>query len=468
MNAIAEKPQTPKEREQQLIAQEKARKSMKRENPEDQIAPGSDIYNLHTSRRHLANEIAWSAANWDTLMKGLSTGRVKDISQVPKVRNEPILIIGSGPTLDDALPILKDWEGDILTSTSQASTCVKYGKDPKYVLALDPDSHPDEMKIDSWEGRDTTLIMHPGIEPKLTNEHIHTLNGHQVVRKINPQQWKGKIGLFRKLEPQTAFYNNAQKIEYSIIDRIIGDQELTMKVHSQINTQIVMLGCAANAQLFVATLLGYSPIYLVGVDFGYPYGRSRFSKWNQIDGKWIEDPAIPLKDYTKPDNPPIETDSGVLSHEIHMFYKRNFMSAWRLELSQIINTGKNTLIETPYAPIETVIKQQGIMGGDVRGFNKKQIIETTEKYLARQKTIVIKYKNSGIQFIEFSEGMHEVLPYLDKVQKMNDTLDYNGTIRAIKKLVPHNIFNEKDKAEIESWKYQDDKEAVEVAKKHED
>ena len=419
---------------------------------EDMIAPGSDIYNLHTKRKHLVNEIAWSSSNYDAILQALVDGRATDIGLLPKVRGEPILIVGSGPTLDEILPTIKDWEGDVICSPSQASTLVYYGKEPTYILALDPDETPPPMAVDTWEGRNSRLLVHPGINPWLISPHYFNRLSDGIVQRIeNKDAWPGKFGLYRKMEPQTPFYGNAQKIGYSHIDRKIEPTQVTLSISSYIGTEIVMLGCVANAQIFVATLLGYSTLYLAGVDFGCPGNIDRFTSWVWKDGAWVRIPPPPL-DMDKV----VFADNGVPSQEIHMFYKRNFMSAWRLEKAQIINCGVNALHEVPYAPWETVLKQQGVMGGAIKGLTKKEIIEVSERYMARQNTFVIQYQGGGIQFTEFAEGVVGVVPYLDKlVERGVGNLDFNATIKGIKNLARAGVFNDETKKLVEAIEYRD-------------
>lgn len=436
-----------------LLEQEKKRKERRanpapEQKPEDMVAPGSDIYNVHTKRKHLANEVQWSFANYDGILKACASGRGNDIGVLPKVRNEPILVIGSGPTLDEALPTIKEWEGDVICSPSQASTLVKWGKDPKYIVALDPDETPEAMTVDTWEGRDSTLFVHPGVNPLLVSPYSFVrLADGSIHKKEHPDSWAGKMGFFRKMEPQTPFYGNAQKMGYSHIDRTIDAKSITMQISSIIGTEVVMLGCAANAQIFLASLLGYNPLYLVGVDFGFPGGKTRFTPWNWKDGKWVN--AVP-----GPIDPErvVKTDSGVDSEEMHLFYKRNFMSAWRIERMQIFTVGHGTIIETPQVEWQTVLKQQGVMGGDIKGFQKKEMIRVSEAYLARQNTFIISYVGGGVQFTEFQNGVLGVPDYLVKLRKKGvQNLDFNGTLKGIKELAQAGCFKDEETAVVEGW-----------------
>ena len=456
------KPESVQGSEEWMIEQERKRKErvnnpLPGQKPEDVIAPGSDIYNLHTKRKHLINEVHWSFANYHAILQAAADGRGRDIALMPKVRNEPILCIGSGPTLDRALPRIKEWEGDVICSPSQASTLVYWGKDPKYILALDPDETPPPMAVDSWHGRDTTLLIHPGTNPWLISpQYFKRSPDGQIGQVENKDAWPGKFGFFRKMEPQTPFYANAQKMGYSDIVRDVHPTSVTMHITAIIGTEIVMLGCVANAEIFVASLLGYNPIYLVGVDFGYPGGQDRFTKWTFTDGKWTETKSKMVEDFDDQQKARlVMSDAGIQSEEIHMFYKRNFMSAWRLEKMQIITVEGGCVTETPQVSWETLLKRQGVMGGEIKGFNKREIVLVSEQYLARQNTHVIAYQGGGIQFTEFGDGVKGVYPYLQELRRRGvQNLDWNATVKGIKDLARTGTFSAEDTKMVESWEYE--------------
>ena len=61
-----------------------------------------------------------------------------DYNQLPHGKG-PAIILGSGPSLDDTVPYLKDWKGAILCSTSQLAVCEANGIIPTYVVLIDAD-----------------------------------------------------------------------------------------------------------------------------------------------------------------------------------------------------------------------------------------------------------------------------------------------------------------------------------------
>ena len=461
-------------REQELMRQEdvrreKRKKYLKGKRQEDMAAPASSLYNLHTTRKHLFNEIHSSFENYSVMMNGFFSGRMFDLGDIPKVKNEPIILIGSGASLDDAWPDLKRWKGDIMVSTSQATTCLYHGIEPKYIMALDPDSNMEELAADTWEGRKTILIAHPGVNSDMFNQYTFKSVNDKFARRENGEFWKGRIALFRKLEPQTPFYANTQKVAFSRFETK-GTWEAggrVLNISALIKTEIPMMGCVLNCQLMAAGLLGYNPIYLVGADFGFYQDRERFKAWHykrEVDQQtqqvkkegWVADEVRSIAGMGE--RPKfaefMKTDSGITSAEIMMFYKRNFMNTVRLELLQVIVTTPSTLIEFPFCPIKIVVDQDGVMGGELKGISKGDIINVTEEYLARQITYLIHFKGAGVQFTEFTEGTGGIMTYLrEGIERGVGNLDYNRTIREIQRLARYSKYmSEKDKKLILSWK----------------
>ena len=402
---------------------------------EKDIRTDADSFNKKTRQKHMFNEIHHSFKNYHAIEAAFSTGRARDIANIPKATgNKAILIIGSGPSLTKCLPTLKEWKGEIMVSTSQASTCVYWGKEPDYIVALDPDSHWDEIIVDTWEGRNSTLLLHPGVSWELVST------------------WPLRMGLFRKLEPQTPFYGNTQKVGYSMIKRFFNTANQLMQIHvtPMINTEIVMLGCVLNAQIFLAELMGYKNIYLLGADMGFPGGVSRFDKWEFKKTHWAESKSNMINT----DSPLIiEAENGCHTEFMMLFYKKNFMSAWRLQRQNVISCSEGILYEVPYAKWEDVLAQQGKPGGKVKGINRAEAILRSETYMALHNTYVIHFSN-GIQFTEFAEGLDGIKMYFKKLKDVGmKDISWNKTLKGLKKVARTGKLKKEDTEKILSWKY---------------
>jgi hypothetical protein len=409
---------------------------------EDNVFPNAELFNPKTQATHMFDEIHMSFKNYHAIEQALLAGRAKDLGAYPKVKNKPVIIVCSGRSANDAIPKLSQWKGDIICSTSQASTCVYYGKDPKYIMALDPDSSWNEIRVDTWEGRDSILVFHPGIHWDLVSS------------------WPNKMALFRKLQPQTPFYGNAQNIGYSVIKRIFTEEHMLKQLQMQpfIPTEIVMLGCVLNSQIFLAETLGYNPIYLVGADLSYVDYYWRYDSWSYDGLCWIEAKSGV---YDKDEQKLMGSRRGIPTDLMMLFYRKNFASACRLSKCQIISCsaglleddGREPPTHLPHAEFDDVLEQQGKMGGKIVGVNRKEAYLRAEGYMAQKHTFVIKFAR-GIQFTEFEGGAFQVLEYMWKILEHGvKDLDYNGTIRGIKKLARAGYLTNEETKAVLNWEY---------------
>ena len=381
----------------------------------------SSEFNRLTSAQHFTNEMRFSYYNHAVLMEALATGRAVDLADLPKQPRKSALIIGSGPTLDEALPLLKDWEGEIVCSTSHAPTLIYHGREPEHIMALDPNSHPGEFAADRWDGRNCTLHVHPGVNPDLI------------------KWWKGKFCLFRKLQPQTPYYANEQAIGYSTL----GPKERGFlwdgsKGELLVKGQIPMLACAPAAQISIAKHIGYAQQVLVGCDFSFAKDKGRFSAWNYDGSKWIETPSMSWETQLSESDTVVETEfNGLKSSAMQIFYSHQVVIAWRITEANIVNASTTGLLRVfPIVPIDEVIRS-GNKG--VKGFTLPQIRNAAEKYLARQNVYFVCI-GKGIMPHEFKDPLHDIPLMLTQIkaaltqQGRGDELDVDANMRRIKKL----------------------------------
>ena len=385
----------------------------------------SGNFNTKTGERHYVNEVHFSFYNHREITDAMREGRAIDLARVPKQPKKSVLITGSGPTLDEALPLLKDWEGDIICSTSQAVTLMAWGRIPEHICALDPDSHPSELEpMEKWRGTGTILHMHPGVTPDLV------------------KAWEGPIALFRKLQPQTSFYAGEQAAGYSELGPFRDGRYWGSESKIGISAQIPMLACVLPAQMSIAKHIGYRQQVLVGADFSFPHDKQRLTSRSWKDGKWIDHEPIKLDDYysqiDSTDDPLVETEfDGLKTTPMQIFYAHQTVIAWRVIEVDIVNASHLGLLRMfPHVPIQEVIRR-GNKG--VKGFNLKQIIEASEAHLARQNIYFI-YVANGVMPHEFKDPLHElprVIPQIKQqlvAQGRGDDLDIEANMKRIKRL----------------------------------
>lgn len=376
-------------------------------------------FNSKTQERHYANEVQFSFHNHREIVDLFEEGRAVDLGTLPKRKNKSVLIIGSGPNLDKALPTIKDWEGEIICSTSHAATLIGWGREPEHIVALDPDSSPAELEADTWEGRQSILHAHPGIMPDLI------------------RWWPGKISFFRKLQPQQNFYGNEQKTGYSPLGPIEEGRYQGNKSEPYIKSQIPMLACAMAAAVCIAKHIGYKQQIFVGGDF--LAGRFAARRWSVDQKEWVDDPPYEI-DLENPLDPIVETElDGLLSTTVQIFYAHQTVVSWRLTESNIVNAFPDGLLQNvlPYRPWEEILRR-GNKG--VKGYNLKQIHRASEEHLAKQNIFVLNV-GDGIMPHEFKDPLHEIPLALQQIkatleaQGKGDQVDVEANMKRIKKLI---------------------------------
>jgi len=321
-------------------------------------------------------------------MEAFHEGKARDIADEQKENGKPCIVIGSGPSLDEQIGFLKDWKGGIICTTSHARTLIHFGVEPTHILALDPFCTWEEIEGVDWSKTRTKLVCHPGVYSTLI-EH-----------------WPNEFVLYRQNggDPNS-FYGSTQKRMYTI-SRDSGKGIRNPLLNYMIRTEITLFASSPPMQMFVAQVLGYGTIFLCGVDFGFHSGKSRFTEYVPSEGKW-EKKESPIGN-----NATIVGDNGVLTQDIHLYYKKNFFSAWRLSKQTVYSCDKGLLYEVPYKDIQEVVKNQG------EGFlvqDEAFIAEIAEKYLIRVGAFAV-YSSKGLSFLEFKEK-NDIIGYIDNLKK---------------------------------------------------
>lgn len=358
-------------------------------------------YNRATRRKQLIHEEHNSAYNHHTLVERLNAGTARDIGAEEK-QSGPCFVIGSGPSLDDALPYMKGWKDGIICTTSHALTLMYYGIEPSHILLLDPFCSWDEIAGVDWSQTRTKLVAHPGVWPDII------------------ANWPNDILLYRQnMGNAEPFYNGTQSRMYT---RREGVREATF--HFLINTQITVFACSPPMQMFVAQVLGYSRIYLAGVDFAYHSGKDRFTEYTvkkpayTIATKFSE-PVVIGTEWEKHEHPFVEKedhdyirmDNGLLSEQVHLYYKKNLMSAWRLSLQDTYTTDHGAITEIPYVSI-----RDAVLGYPKKRFPVSRIKRISEKYMARVGAYVIE-SSQGLSFVEVAEPLKDLPAYMHALQR---------------------------------------------------
>jgi len=295
-------------------------------------------------------------------------GEDVDIKTLPRVQNEPILMLGSGPSLDDWIPRLKSWKGAIACSTSQLLLLEYLEIAPTYLFLIDCDPNPEIIKlVGDYQGDQskTVFITHP----QVPREYLEI--------------WRGPVKFFRMLDPGDEFSTKYVPMAVGWINQNKSPQD------SHIGSYVLNSGNVVNAAIPVLGGLGYAPIFVCGYDLGYPKGVYRGSSVNRIDGKLeLQPPAKMPSQKVRP----IKYErgiNGVLSDELCYFYKYSFMILYGLGNVPVLSCSRGLLGEVPYIDPRAVVATQG------RGFDEllrtpveayeigKEYLHTRQIYILR-------------------------------------------------------------------------------------
>jgi predicted RNA-binding Zn-ribbon protein involved in translation (DUF1610 family) len=358
---------------------------------EKDLRTKSNEYNAATAITMGYQEIRNSAENWCTIMEHFRTGRAHDLNEEPKKLNVPVILTGSGPSLDDTIEKLKEWKGAIICHYSQALTLMYHGIEPDYIVALDAICNWEGLEGVDWSKTKTKLVLHPGMWPSLV------------------ANWPNEFLFYRQnLGKPDSFGVNEQKIMYCERQGTLQDAlDSRISFKPLINTELTMFACTPPAQLFVAQVLQYGAVFLTGMDFAYHGTKERFTNYEMTAGQWIRQERH-LQDLQREY---VQTNNGLKTDPLHLYYKKNFISACRLSMQRVFSTDKGAILnsEIPYVDIDKVIATQGRstkwdIPPNVR-------MSQYEKYLATLNCFVINFEK-GAAFVEVQEPLRDLAGFM--------------------------------------------------------
>ncbi|MDD5358218.1 MAG: DUF115 domain-containing protein [Candidatus Nanoarchaeia archaeon] len=393
------------------------------ENREKSKLFNSDSYNASTLAAQTIIE-EWNAGhNLYRIEKLVSEGRCRDIGQEPKKDGAPCFIIGSGGSLDIALPKLVKWEGGIICTPTQALTFIYHGIEPDYLFIIDPYDAYQYMDGFDWSKTKTKLIAPPTCDTSMI------------------EKWPNEILLYvQDIARRDAFFTNTMQHMYCKREGFRG-----ARLSAHVFTKLSTFACSPPIAMLGAAVLGYGNIFLAGCDFGYTYNKNRYTDYTVIPlsigyecpycNYTIGNDDVAGKNYYCPncgkypdsiewekhEHPfsEVENDkehgpmvfmsnNGVPTLPLHNFYKKAMISAWRKFGQSVFTTDKGIITEIPYLDLDYVIQKQG---KHIKEFNKQERSAMAEDYLASVDSYVIEaneisrggeqlFYNVGLIFID--------------------------------------------------------------------
>lgn len=151
-----------------------------------------------------------------------------------------VLLIGSGPSLNDWEPYLKDWEGDIIISSSHLVYFEAIGVKPTFCFIIDADPSMTYLVTEA-NTKDITLVTHPNMDPVILDK------------------WEGPIVYFRMFDPGDNFFKEVMPMVYSDFM----DYE-TKESKPGIRSYVLNSGNVTNCMIAMSNFWKYKNVFLVG------------------------------------------------------------------------------------------------------------------------------------------------------------------------------------------------------------
>ncbi|MBE3088030.1 MAG: DUF115 domain-containing protein [Chloroflexi bacterium] len=259
----------------------------------------------------------------------------------------PAIICGSGVTLNDAAPLLKNWKGGLFATASQAKILKRWGRQPDYIGMFDcGDAVYGQIRGTGWRG--TILLANPSISP--------------LVMKW----WRWEKRYYVMMHYGHDWFEDTLPVLFPYI-----------------RCSIMNAGSTGNNLVQAAHFMGYKPLFLVGMDLGFtptayrcdgferPWSaRRRVREWAKV-GVHVEtrfegslfDPWVRLSAPPPPANRKlfaVPGREGFLTTEEQIEYKLALFSVQSIDKSQLINCSPMSLVdELPYVPLKEVIENGG-------------------------------------------------------------------------------------------------------------
>jgi len=195
-------------------------------------------------------ELINSYRNYDFIIKNLKNGKMKSVNAMEIKKNKPVIIVGSGYSLNAAIPDLKEWKHDIICSPSQFSTLIYHGIIPTYIMLSGTFAIMDEFAIDSWDDKDMKFVVSVSFSPPALR---YLVNKKKMVY-IYTRNQEGKEFL------------NVIKSGYHSYDESVSAAREDLVFKDLIDADIKVNNLATILQIKMAERLGYNPIILIGAD----------------------------------------------------------------------------------------------------------------------------------------------------------------------------------------------------------
>ena len=294
---------------------------------------------------------------------------------------EPAIIVGSGISLEKLIPLLKDWKGVIFAPESMASTLKYYGHQPEYVCLFDANQTAYDLFLKGYNWKGSTLVTHPSVDTKAIEKwkwnKIYYLMMHFARLHAMPET-EGKT---------------LKEVEQKVKEELLGFdffENILPKVYASVGASILNAGCVVNNAIEVANFMGYGPLFLSGVDFGYKDWIDRYPQMKKVGRRWKKDDLRIVEHEEDGETVGIPigreiiiSDNGIPTTDEQSEYKLALMSVYKLDRPQLFDCSDGIITELPKADIEEVVRKNGT-GFEDRYRTDEEIVRSSNDYFDRR------------------------------------------------------------------------------------
>jgi|TARA_Y100000310_G_scaffold269631_1_gene282951 hypothetical protein len=306
-------------------------------------------------------------------------------------RKMPALVLGSGSSIEKAIPHLHNWKGVIFAGPTQARMLDYADRLPEYMVCIDASkSQWEKLKIARPTWLDTILITNPQVDPEVI------------------QGWEGRRSYFKPADTEDYFLTTVLPQLYPWIPNSIPNS-----------------GCNTNTMMIIADLINCSPIITLGYDLGFTNNQERAQNY-EVRGNFNYWPTPPVMLEGELDTlgKPFQYEEGlpdIKTTNTNLFYKLISLGLWKTYDFHWIDASDGVITEVPKMDIEDVIKGQVIANktgelSHIQGAPKKpdykQICKIVDGYLAKRGCrleVPEARKNLGYEFPDRVKGQVENL-----------------------------------------------------------
>ena len=332
------------------------------------------------------NKWVWASyCNYDIIEKEMVKQKKNYslINHQQKHAGEPAIIVGAGISLEKLIPLLRGWKGVIFAPESMASTLKYHGHQPEYICLFDAGNTTWEMFLSGYNWKGSTLITHPSVSPEAIErwkwDKLYYIMMHRahIYEEIDHEN-KTIAQIEQDMKRQLLGFDYFENVLPSVYGRI------------GIGAAILNAGCVVNNAIEVANFMGFGPLFLCGVDYGYKNWIDRYPQVKKVKGRWRKDELRYLEheeDGKKIGGMPygreiIISDNGIPTTDEQAEYKLALISVYKLDRPQLFDCSDGIITELPKVDIEEVVEKNG-KGYEDRYRTNQEIIECADSYFRR-------------------------------------------------------------------------------------